>query len=223
VTAFVQALARSRWRISVTFDGAFVAWTTPATYTLTRADGSPTSVVASRAFATDSTTIELALSEGLLEDVIYTLTATGVAGSTSVSVRAVPVEAVAAADDDPEAEAFGVDVDWLAPALDASGDIPTIRGRDCLLQDLVAIARTSPGELFHRPDAGAGLDAKVNGAVTTDRITADVLREWKRDERVQRVEVRTSSTSDGETTVRGDVVPIAFPTDDPLSVSVTRG
>jgi hypothetical protein len=129
MTAFVQARARSRWRISVTFDGVFGGWTTPANYTLTRADGSPTSVTVSRAFATDSTTVELALSEALLEGVIYTLVAAGVAGRRASRCVSPPAPVTSSGMvDDPEADAFGVDIDWLAPALDATGDIPEIRG-----------------------------------------------------------------------------------------------
>jgi hypothetical protein len=165
MTAFVQARARSRWRISVTFDGVFGGWTTPANYTLTRADGSPTSAVVSRAFSTDSTTVELALSEALLEGVIYTLVAVGVTASTSVSMLSPPAPVTSSGQvDDPEADAFGVDIDWLAPALDATGDIPEIRGTECLRHDLIAVAMTRPGELFHRPDAGAGIPRRSERA-----------------------------------------------------------
>jgi hypothetical protein len=223
MTTFVQARARSRWRITITFDGSFAGWTTSTTYAIARADGAPTSVTVSRAFATDSTTIELALSEALLEDVVYALSATAVTGSTSVAVQSAPTEQTPrGAIDDPEAEAFGVDVDWLAPSLDATGDIPTIRGRECLRADLIAIAFTAPGELFHRPDAGAGIPDEVNGPAELDDLIAATKREWQRDDRINRLEpMRAEISTAGEVSIRAIVIPIAI--DEPLPVSVNRG
>ena len=223
MTAFVQTLARSRWRIAATFDGAFANWTVAATYTITRADGSPTTEHVASAFTSDTTTVELALSEALLDGIVYVVAAVGVTGTSATVIQPVSAPTVQhAAADDPASEAFGIDLDWLAASLDASGDTPTVSGRACLVHDLAAIAMTQRGELFHRPDAGAGLPLQVNGPAAAGDLAAAVKREWQRDDRVRSVDrARGTIATDGSVTIDGAVTPIAI--DDPIPMSVSRG
>jgi hypothetical protein len=220
MTAFVQAFARSPWRVALVFDATFGGMATPATYTFARVDGVGTVIAGSRAWNTDTLAVDLALTGPLLEGVIYSITAAGVSGSTRVAFHS-PLAQVTAErpTDDPEAEAFGVDLDWLADVLDATGDIPTTRGRDCLRADLVAIALTEPGELVHRPDAGAGLDSGVNGpGDDPTESQAAVRREWLKDPRVRAVSVPAQISTAGDITINGNVTPIALNTSIPVTV-----
>ncbi len=208
MTAFLQARARSAWRLVVQFDGAFGGLATAATYALARADGARCTAAVRLAWAIDAAGAELALTEPLLEGALYTLTAAGVTGAAQVAHRAALAQAVGAARaEDPEAEAFGVDWDWLAPALAAGGDLPEVRGRRCLPRDLAAIAVTEPGELFHRPDEGVGLGSDVNGTRAPDEIAGALRRQWGRDDRVAevrqlRVTVDTSGTAHADAGIR---------------------
>jgi hypothetical protein len=204
--AFAQVLARSPWRVRAVFDTLPGSATDAATYTFVRTDGAPTSVRTARAWAIDGNAVELALTEALLDGLVYTLTATGVTGAGTLShQRPLPQVTGATLDDDPEAEVFGVDLDWLAPSLTAAGDLPEVRGLACMKHDLVAIARTQRGELIHRPDAGAGVPSHVNGPTPLDEIAAAVKREWLRDDRVRQANPRIFESTTGEITIRGDV------------------
>lgn len=221
MTAFVNALARSPWRVALLFDGAFGGMASPATYTFARVDGVGTLITTSRAWNTDTLAVDLALSGPLLEGVVYAVTAAGVSGSIQVSFRS-PLPRVTAERpiDDPEAEAFGVDINWLADALDATGDIPTTRGRACLVADLAAIAVTQRGELVHRPDAGAGLDADVNGPGNDlGETQAAVKGEWLKDPRVRAASTPAQISTTGDVTINGQVTPVALNTSIPVTVS----
>jgi hypothetical protein len=209
MTEFAQAEARGRWRIRAVFDAAFGAWETASTYTLTRADGARTECTVTRAFSIDVCAVDLVLSEALLEGVIYVVTAAGVTGSASVGVaRTIRQEDARIEVGDPEAEAFGVDIDWLATSLDANGDSPEVRGLPCLRHDLVAIANTGPTELYHRPGRGAGLRDRVNGP--SANVGAACRTEWLRDPRVRTVANTETVNNDGERYVRSDITPIAL-------------
>jgi hypothetical protein len=173
------------------------------------------------AFQTDLTSLELALSGGLVPDVKY-LFEYGPAG-TGITAYIPPISQSSrgSSQDDPEAEALGIDVDWLAESLDASGDMPTIRGRDCLSNDLVAIAKTDPGELFHRPKEGGGMLSQVNGPGNDLDAVARALRAtWSRDRRVKSVNtIEVSHDTDGTVTASTSVQPVAL--SELLAVRVT--
>jgi hypothetical protein len=211
--AIVQVLARSPWRVRVVFDAFPVGADEPAIYTLTRADGAGTSINPVRAFIVDTSSAEVSLSEPLLDRVVYRLAADG-AGSADLSWQE-PLPQVIGADreDDPEAEVFGVDTDWLSPTLTSQGDIPEVRGIACLKQDLLTIAFIEAGELFHRPEAGAGVTRQVNGPTPLSEIAGRVRAEWLKDDRVRKASPRITETSAGEIYIRGDVltVPLAEP------------
>lgn len=221
--SFVQLLATSPYRIRVTL-GQTVSTYTPgilvaANWSITRVDGAGgVPVSATFAFQLDLTSLELALSSPLLDGVRYTV-AESPAGSGIVAwVAPVSQRTQQGVVDDPEAEAFGIDYDWLAPALDASGDMPTIRGRDCLSNDLVAIAKTDPGELFHRPTEGGGMLTQVNGPGNDPDAVGRALRgAWSKDRRVKSVgPIEVTADGDGSVTASASVQPLAL--NEPLTV-----
>jgi hypothetical protein len=103
--------------------------------------------------------------------------------------------------DDPEAEAFGLDVDWFGPALDPRGDVPVVRGLQALKHDLAALAFMNPGDLAHRPGAGIGVRQRVNGAASAavlGEVQADVRAAYLSDPRVRDCTVK--ATREGERT-----------------------
>jgi len=221
MTAITQALAPTPWRIRVVCDGI------PATsgYSLTRFDGAGTTIAVAGAFALDGTSAELSLTEELLDGVLYVLACTTLSNTAIVAWRR-PVDVASATEDagDPEAEAFGVDLDWLAPALDASGDLPRVRGVECLKHDLAALVLLHPGELIHRLDTGVGMPSRVNGPSSGNElvaIQAAVRREWSQDPRVQDLDVSVAATSDGDTYVSASVQTI--PLNDPVPLVVRNG
>lgn len=209
----VQAIARSPWRVRLVFDGA------PGvlTYTLTRDDGGVTDVTVSRSFGTDPVSVELALSTALLLGVVYVVTASnGATARVGLPVQPAQRSGPIRATDDPEAELYGVDLDWLAP-LTATGDCAEVRGVAALRADLAAIARTSPGELFHRPAEGAGLLLGVNGPL--EAVAARVRTQWQRDTRVSAVSAMQVSAGDGTVTVSGDIRPRSADSSQTVSAS----
>jgi hypothetical protein len=188
------------------------------TYSFTRLDGASTFVAVTWAFLVDSLAIELAVTEKLLPGVIYVLAATGVTGSSQLLFLFPPVQATPGSTDDPEAEAFGVDLDWLASALAANGDLPVLRGRAAYKSSLVSIALTERGEIFHRPNDGAGMPSEINGTEDLPRIEAALRREWLKDPRTQKAEVSTRLSSNGELTATAVLTPVALANTIPLTV-----
>jgi phage baseplate assembly protein W len=217
-----QAEARSPWRVRLVFDVAPGAPTTPGTYALARTDGAGPAPAVARVLPLDTASVELVLAEGLLPALLYTLTVTGASGTPRVSYRAPDAQALGTVpDEDPEAEAFGLDVDWLAPTLAPGGDLPTVRGRACLVHDLAAVAVTRPGELFHRPEVGAALPQRVNGPNTPADLLdarAGVKRAWLADDRVRGVELTATAATDGTATLTGKVQSVI--PEEPVDVTV---
>jgi hypothetical protein len=210
VAVITEARARSPWRLRLVFDAIPGGATTAASYTLTREDGAGTSAEVARAFAVDATAVELALSEALRDHVTYQVALAGVADPAAVRYSP-PLAQILGADrqDDPEAEAFGVDSDWLAERLSGDGDVPEVRGLPCL-----------PGEVYHRPDCGAGIPTRVNGPAPLSELAAAAKREWLKDDRVKRASPKVTESSAGEISIRGDVQSVAL--DDALPLT-SRG
>ena len=102
--------------------------------------------------------------------------------------------------DDPEAAAFFIDRSWICDSLDASGRLFQRRGIACLKYDLAAVTVTAPGELFHLPDDGVGLNERVNGPGTASelkRLGGDVRRQWAKDIRLARGGISVTPSADG--------------------------
>lgn len=221
----INAISRSPWRITVVLD------TTPSVtlsdYTITRLDGADNYSVVSRAFLTGTNTVELTLTPGLLDSIIYKVTYTG-GSSAQIAYRqpAIQSQVPVGTAEDPEAEAFGIDYDWFADALTASGDTPMVRGRQCLVNDLAVISLIQKGEIFHRPDAGAGVKLSVNGPMgdrEIKQVVGALTREWYKDARVRQggIDIRPSVDTSGRLIITGTVIPVAI--DDPTVVKLPGG
>lgn len=177
---------RALWNVNGTY-------TTLTDWTLLR-DGVVRQVIA-QVWAIDASTTELALGEPLLAGTRYTLSHTASGRAVDFAYNPAPRVVHPELFDeqgDPEAEAFGVDTDWLTDNLTATRDLPAVRGTAALKHDLAALAVTNPGELVHRPAAGIGLRSRVNGLSTEETIsdaTADVSAAYLADDRVRDVTV----------------------------------
>lgn len=227
---FINVRSPSPFRISVTTDTA--PDLTAADYVLTRVDNASTAATVSRAFATGPTTAELVvINEPLLDGVIYNIALPTQPGAPSATVayrqpllqNQTPIFPA----EDPEAEAFGVDIDWLADSFGPDGDTPEIRGRQCLTNDLAVISLIQKGELFHRPNSGAGVKLNTNAPMTAQQVrlvTGALTREWYKDLRVRQggVTIRTDVlAATGQLRVYGSVLPVAI--DDPTIVKLPGG
>jgi hypothetical protein len=226
---FLSVRSASPYRITVTTDVS--PDLTATNYVITRQDGASTAAYVSNAFKTGFNTVELTVAgEVLIDGVVYIISDPFASGSPSgvVSYRQplnqsqVPVSPA----EDPEAEAFGIDIDWFADSLTGSGDTPVVRGRQCLVNDLAVICLIQKGELFHRPDAGAGVKLSVNGPMgdrEVKQVIGAVTREWYKDARVRQggVDVRGNVDTSGRLTLTGTVLPVAI--DDPTKVKLPGG
>lgn len=219
MSVIVQAHARSPWRLRIVFDVLPALHANASAYTIARADGAGSSVAGASVWLVDTTSVELALSEPLLDRLVYVLSVAGVSGSAAYSWTTPPAKIPSRSSRrDPEAEALGVDVDWIASTLDPSGDAPEVRGRSALIQDLAAIAVTERGELLHRPDAGAAMPRRVNGPSETGPIRAALEREWLRDDRVKAAQITVLASSTGEITAEAKITPRALNEELPITV-----
>lgn len=197
--AIIQAIARTPRRLRLVFDSLPGGATTAANYAFVRADNSYTSITASSVWTVDSTSVEIALSEALLPSTTYTVTISSVSAAFSYEApvaQAIIIEETS----DPEDEAFGVDIDLFADALDPVGDLPTLRGMTALRNDLISVVRIIPGEIAHRPDVGAGLDLRINGANVGAQladIRGAIKREWLKDDRVDDASIKATANTTG--------------------------
>lgn len=215
-TTIRHAVAPSPWRVTVYLDESFVGSDDATLYRLRRA-GAVEHTIES-AWGRGVGVVELALGEPLLAGEPYTLTHTssastvGVAYHEPVTPPVAPPLAVLDGDvpDDPEAEAFGVDVDWLAPALTSRGDFPAPRGIAAFRHDLAALTFTIPGELIHRPGAGLGIQRRVNQHATDttlEEVGAEVSEGYREDDRVRDVSVSLTRDPRGVALLRVSVAP----------------
>ena len=219
--------APSPYRIRLSANSALT--TTPSDYVISRQDNGAVTITVTNVWSTGTNAVEMSTSDALSNDFVYVVTLPNASGTPSAVLgyrTPQSITTLPAVDDDPEAEALGVDIDWLAPALDPAGDSPKIRGRACLINDLAAAALTTPGELFHKPTDGGGMRLKVNGPAIPGQLSgirASLLRQWTKDPRVRQggVAIDVSSSSDGKVSVLGTIQPIAI--EDPLTVQPTTG
>lgn len=202
MTDLNAVLIQQPWRVRAIFAGAG-SFTTLTDWSLTSDVGEHD---IADVWALSPHAVELTLTEPLVAGLRYVLTHAGASAPVSFSYFTPPTDAAPADDDigDPEAEAFGVDADWLADDLTASGDVPEVRGLAALRHDLAGVAVLSPGELVHRPLAGVGVRRRVNAAAddaAVSDVTADLVAAFRADDRVS--EANASVTTDPATgTVR---------------------
>ena len=203
----IGAYAPQPYRVRLAADTA--PPTTAALYVLARVDGGYSQVAASTVWAVGVNTVEIALTAPLEPGVAYTVALPGSPGAPVAGISYAqplsPVPVPLEAGEDPEAEAYGVDANWLSGVLTATGDLQEVRGRQCLLDDTLAVAMIAPRELFHRPDDGGALAASINGPSTpteTSRMAGRLRRQWLKDNRIATVdEVNTTSEAGGLTRV----------------------
>lgn len=219
----LAAEALSSRRIRVALSGSNVWATTVAgSYVMARTDGGPVVVGVAKAWLSDVQTVELALNASMLDGVGYSVTVPDSSSAVFVFSRPLAPPTDQASPEDPEAEMLGVDIDWLSSSLDGTGDCPQIRGRDCVVNDMTAVALTHPGEIFHQPTVGAGLYGRVNSPNLPgelDELRADLVRQWKADDRVKNAQCQTVSTTSGEVYAIGKIITVPLP-DVPLNVKV---
>lgn len=199
------AQAAQPWRITVYFVAADAGLDDPVKFHLTR--GGVVAHPIDALWLRGPGVVELALGDALLAGEAYVLTHD--TSSTTAHIAWRPAQATAAPRprttagapeiDDPEAEAFGLDVDWFGPNLDARGDTPVVRGLAALKHDLAVLAFMSAGELVHRPGAGVGVRQRVNGAsnaAVLGEIQADVRAAYLSDPRVRDCTVKATRESE---------------------------
>lgn len=210
----LRVASASPWRISVVFDSA--PTTTTTDYVLTRQDGLTDGAITNYVFFTGTNVVDLALNQQLSTDSVYLLSYQG-GTQVALSYRqpANPNLTPTVGQDDPEAEAYGIDIDWFADSLTAAGDVPLIHGLQCLRNDLAATALTFPGEIFHRPDVGAGMQTRVNGPnlpQQLDDIRATLKRTWATDDRVipGGIDISVDSSVSGQITATAKVQTVAI-------------
>lgn len=217
-----SAYATSPWRVRLKFDAA--GSLTPSTYAITRKDsgpGSPTVVLAFNPSPADTSTVDITLSAPLLDATIFTVTQ---GGASSADVAYYPPQNTSSriiADDDPEAEAFGIDYSWIDSDPDATGDCPRRRGLAAYRHDLPMRALLSPGDLIQAPTAGGALYPKINSPASDSELSEDASRvesDLRNDPRTDQVQAEWLQKSGGVAEFRIFAKPVAM--SDPLTVLV---
>lgn len=195
------AFAPQPHRVRVVFVSAAGAGTSPPSDWTVRREGVVRHPVA-QAWFIDATTAELALEEPLEASTRYTVEHVSGASAVWFAYDAGPrITHTAALEEqgDPEAEAFGRDIDWLSDTLTPTRDLPEAAGLPALKHDLAALAVLNPGELVHRPTAGVGMRRRVNGLGTEEsvrEVEADVSAAYLADDRVRDVVVAVEHDPD---------------------------
>lgn len=206
--ALAQLYARSGWRARAVFSGGNPSGIAPAALVITRQDGGPCAVSVLAARTIDGTALELVLSERLLSRVIYVLTWS----SSSTPFSFVPPLAqdpsVQSPDDDPDAEANGVDLAWISNDPTPSGDCDRRSGVACVQYDLLNRAELVPGELMQDVTAGANFGALVNSSSSDSQLMqagAKLEAEYRRDQRVADASINVAVGTSGQTFFGGQV------------------
>ena len=199
------------WRITARFASVFVGQDDVTRFTLRRS-GTTLHPLAS-AWTREGAVVEVALEAPLLAGERYVLAHADSARTVDVAWHppvtppvALPLATLDGdVPDDPEAEAFGLDIDWLGGSLDARGDLPVARGLPAFKHDLAVLAVTHPGELVHRASAGLGLPSRVNGSATDatlDELAGEAAAAYLTDDRVSAAQVTFSRDPAGTVAMR---------------------
>lgn len=181
-------------RITVYFAGAFMGQGDVTKFHLRR--GGVVDTALSAAWTREANVVEVSMVEPLLDGERYVLAHDMSATTADVAwfPPATPPAQQARAGfepealGDPEAEVFGLDVDWFGDEQDARGDFPVTKGLAALKHDLAALTVLNPAELIHRPGAGLGMRRRVN-ATSSDaelqELAAEARAAYLNDPRVR--------------------------------------
>lgn len=219
----IAAYTRSAWRIRALFAGGDPSAQLLTAFSIARVDGGPSTLTLASKVSPDTGQLELSTSEPMLRDVPYLLTFAG-GGTARVLYQLAPGDPQLALEvDDPEAEIFGVDLDWIYGTPGGDGDCPQRRGQACLVHDLKALAMLDKGDLVHLPTRGAGQSRSVNATASPAELDAargTIAAEFRADDRVADLSITVSpGDDDGEFEYDARVVPVG--TGRPLQVSNT--
>ena len=211
--SIVQLFARSPWRVRAVFAGGTPSGVLAGDFAITRKDGGPCTIAVASLISIDVNALELVLSEATLAGVSYVATWSAAAFGFQFSTPLSQNPAVQPIGDDPEAEAYGVDLAWISDDPHADGDCARRRGVACLEYDLPNRAALIPGELVQDQGAGANLPQQINGSAGNAdlvQIASRLEAEFKRDDRVQDAEINTSDGAlQGDVNFNGQVLTIA--------------
>lgn len=206
--ALTSLYARSGWRARAVFSGGNPSGISVGAFAITRSDGGPCTVVVLFARPVDGTALELVLSERLLSRAIYLLTWSATSTPFSFIPPLSQDPSVQAADDDPDAEANGVDLAWISNDPTPSGDCDRRSGVSCVQYDLLNRAALVPGELVQDVTAGANIGALVNSSSSDSQLLqagAKLEAEFRRDQRVADADVNVTVGTAGQTFFGGQV------------------
>lgn len=207
----INATSPQPWRVQIATDA--IPPTNVADYAIVRQDGGYSAAAFRLAWMIGTNTVELALTEALEPSVVYVVSIPGASGAPTYVLGYYGVlsnaPAQQAAGEDPDAEAYGVDADWLNDSLDPTGDLIKVSGPPCLTNDIQAVAVINPGEIFHRPDDGAALPTFVNDAgnqIEISRMHSSLKQQWLKDSRIKSVDsIVTTVDSEGKALVKASL------------------
>jgi hypothetical protein len=206
--AIVQVYARSGWRARAVYSGGNPAGAQPGDFAITRQDGGPCTVTVAAVQSADVTSLELVMSERLIPKVAYVLTWGTSATPFSWTLPAAQDPTVAAQDDDPDAEANGVDLAWISSDPGPSGDCQRRTGLACVQYDLSNLAFIVPGDLINDPAAGANLQSLVNSSSSDAEMLqagAALSAQFRRDPRVADADVDVVVGIDAPASFNGQI------------------
>jgi|SRR5579859_3173939 len=209
--SLIGAFAESRYRIRALYSG--VGSYLLSDFTIARADGGPNDVAPASIFNPDFGQFVISTNEPMRPQLVYKLT---YLSSQTFEFSFQPPPAldpqVTPVDEDLEAEAFGIDFDWLFSEPTGTGDCPQLSGLPCYQNDLASAAVLDTGELVHKPDDGVGLLNHINGPegdIEEGEIAGKLEAQFKRDPRTSKASVDVTLDAVGNVNYNARVVPVA--------------
>lgn len=206
--ALVQTYARSGFRVRAVFSGGNPSGQPASAFTVTRQDGGPCSITVVAVRQVDVSALEVVLSERALSGITYLLTWSATSSAFVFSTPAAMDLSLQDPNDDPDAEANGIDLAWASGDPGPGGDCPRRTGIDCVKYDLPNRAVLIPGELVQAADAGANIQRLVNSSSSdTDmgRAGSALDTEFRRDRRVADSRMEVVIGTAGQTSFNGQV------------------
>ena len=212
-----QIITTTPYRATVKLTVPAAGYDSAENYSIARADGSFSRLSIDTVIVYGDTHVELLFDEAVVPGSRYTITFVPTAATgefTGIAYDAIDDVLPDGTIDDPEADAFGIDIDILSPVLE-NGDIPLVTGRECLLMNLSDLCFTAPREIAHRLRDGVGIQRRVNASAAPSRV--DEARALIRlavlgDARIRAATVEdvTDGTKPGQTVLRINALPHAL-------------